>query len=251
MNLRLLFLIFLLSVTPAHSRSLQYPAGTSRSWSSVLSEGRWYKIKIYHDGIYKLTFEDIREMGFTDPSAMRIFGNGGSMLPLMNSSPRPDDLVENTLYMFTGEDGLFNQGDYMLFYGKGPVTWTFNDASGMFEHQMNLYSNASYYFITTDAGIGKKVASATEVTGAHNASTNTFDDYDFHEKTRYNFLKSGRQWFGERIDYSPFDTSFHFTGMINSAPVKLKANVLSRSALSRTFIFKNDGSLSVQLLFRE
>jgi hypothetical protein len=159
----------------------------------------------------------------------------------MNSSPRPDDLLENTLYMFTGEDGLFNQGDYVLFYGKGPVAWSFNEASGMFEHQINLFNNASYYFITTDAGIGKKVTSAPEVTGTHNASTNTFDDYDFHEKTKYNFLKSGRQWFGERIDYSPFDTSFHFTGMINSAPVKLKANVLSRSALSRTFILKNDG----------
>ncbi len=87
----------------------------------------------------------------------RVFGNGGDMLHLMNAAPRYDDLIENTLYINKGTDGIFNQGDYILFYGKGPVTWSYNPVSGLFEHQMNLYSNASYYFVTTEAGEGLKI----------------------------------------------------------------------------------------------
>ena len=45
-----------------------------------------------------LTYEDIKTMGFSDPAAVRIFGNGGTMLPMMNSEPRYDDLVENSIY---------------------------------------------------------------------------------------------------------------------------------------------------------
>ncbi len=178
------------------SSVIAYHAGTS-----VLSSGKWYKIKILHDGIYKLTFEDLRTMGFSDPSAVRVFGNGGTMLPLMNSEPRRDDLVENSIYMFTGDDGVFGPGDYILFYGHGPIQWKLNTQSGIFEHSINSYSDAAYYFLTTEAGEGKKVTAAEAPAESPNATSTTFNDYDFHERNKYNFLKSGRQWFGERIEY--------------------------------------------------
>ncbi len=66
----------------------------------------------------------------------------------------------------------FGPGDYILFYGHGPVTWKFNTLSGIFEHSMNFYSDAAYYFITTDAGEGKKVTTAEAVTGEPNAIFN-------------------------------------------------------------------------------
>jgi hypothetical protein len=141
--------------------------------------------------------------------------------------------------MFKGADGQFNPGDYVLFYGKGPVAWSYNAGSDFFEHKLNLYSNASYYFITAGSGEGKKVEQAAEVTGIPDETTSTFDDYDFHERNKYNFLKSGRQWFGERIDYSVYDTVFSFPNLVTGVPVKLESNVLSRSANSKTFIFHN------------
>ena len=85
-------------------------------------------------------------------------------------------------------------------------------------------------------GLGRKIAMHRKLDRTANASTTTFDDYDFHEKNKYNFLKSGRQWFGERIDYSAFDTTFQICQPCHYfRPVKLKANVLSRSAFLRTF----------------
>jgi hypothetical protein len=205
---------------------------------SVLATGRWYKIKITSANIYKLTYEDITSMGFTDPQNVRIFGNGGRMVPVMNNEPRYHDLVENAVYMNKGADNVFNAGDYILFYGQGPVVWHFNEGSGMYEHEKHLFSNASYYFVTTGAG-GKKINAAEPVTGTPAAFVTSFDAYDYHEKDRYNFLKSGQQWFGERIDLSPWDTVFSFPGLVTSSPVKLKTNAVSRSAGKRTVTFKN------------
>lgn len=211
--------------------------------ASVLSIGKWYKIKIYEDGIYRLNYEDITAMGFPNPAEVRIFGNGGEMVAMMNNASRYDDLKETALYMNKGSDGIFNQGDYILFYGKGPVAWKFNTATEMFEHQVNPYSTAAYYFVTADNGQGYAIPSAAPVNGTPDTEITSFDDYDYHELNKYNFLKSGRQWFGERISYTAYDTAFAFTGLITAAPVKVKSNVVSRSASSKVFTFRNSGSV--------
>jgi hypothetical protein len=210
--------------------------------TSVLATGKWYKIKIYRNGIYRLSYEDIKNMGFSNPAEVRIFGNGGAMLPLMNAVSRYDDLIENTLYMNKGTDGTFNEGDYILFYGKGPVTWSYNPVTSMFEHQLNLYSNAAYYFVTTEAGTGLKINSKIPVTGTPDIEITDFDDYGYHERNKYNFLKSGRQWFGEKIEYSSYDAAFIFSGLVTTSPVKVKVNVVSRSANAKTFTLRSNSS---------
>jgi hypothetical protein len=210
--------------------------------TSVLATGKWYKIKIYQDGIYRLSYDDLKNMGFTNPVEVRIFGNGGARVPVKNAAPRYDDLIENTLYMNKGTDGTFNQGDYILFYGKGPVTWAYNTVSAMFEYQINPYSNASYYFITTEVGNGLKINARTPVTGTPAIEIVSFDDYDFHERNKFNFLESGQQWFGEKIDYAAFDTTFVFNGLVSTSPVKVKVNVVSRSSNSKLFFLMNNSS---------
>jgi hypothetical protein len=222
---------------------LQKYAAFSPATSSVLSTGKWFKMKIYHNGLYCLTYEDIHSMGFTDPGQVRIFGNGGSMVPLVNNTLRYDDLLENALYMNSGSDGIFNQGDYILFYGRGPVTWDYQPLSGMFEYQMHEYSNASFYFVTTDAGIGKKISARSEVIGIPSADISAFDDYSYHEVNLYNLIESGRQWFGERVDYDSYDTTFVFTHRIPTSIVKVKINVVSRSENVKTFTLMNGDNM--------
>jgi hypothetical protein len=238
------FILLFMDGINAQSQAVQESSViTHRAGISVLSSGKWYKIKILRDGIYKLTYEDLKSMGFADPSGVRVFGNGGTMLPMMNSERRYDDLVENSIYLYNGSDGVFGPGDHILFYGRGPAKWKFNTLSGMFEHSLNLYSDAAFYFITADAGEGKKVTTSEAIEGLPNATSTTFNDYDFHEKNRYNFLKSGRQWFGERIEYAAFDTTFKFANLVTASPVIMKANALSRSAFTKAFIFRNNDEI--------
>ena len=237
--LLLFFTSFILAAQnslPLSRHAVFEPAG-----SSVLGEGKWFRMKIYSTGIYKLTYEDLVTMGFSNPQDVSIFGNGGAMLPLMNSSPRYDDLMENPVYQYTGPDGIFNQGDYILFYAQGPVTWSYNGTSEMFEHQIHSYSDAAWYFAATGAGVKKKITASTAVTASSPAMVSTFDDYNYHEKNKYNFLESGRQWFGERLDFSTFDTTFVFNNLITTSAVKIKVNVAGRSANTKTFAVSANG----------
>ncbi len=89
-----------------------------------MSSGNWFKIKIDRTGIFKVTYDQLAGMGMNVNSLksanIRVFGNGGGMLPESNSAPRFDDLQETAIEVFDGGDGIFNQGDYFVFYGIGP-----------------------------------------------------------------------------------------------------------------------------------
>ncbi|MBA7557265.1 hypothetical protein ES705_50011 [subsurface metagenome] len=58
-------------------------------------------------------------MGFSNHSNIRVFGYGGKQLSYYNSDPRSEDMAECPIYMNTGGDGVFNSGDYILFYAEG------------------------------------------------------------------------------------------------------------------------------------
>jgi hypothetical protein len=59
--------------------------------------------------------------GNISSAAIRIFGNGGAMLPEWNAVPRPDDLQENAIEVVDGGDGVFNNNDYLIFYAPDPI----------------------------------------------------------------------------------------------------------------------------------
>ena len=71
-------------------------------YSSVLAQGNWYKIATNKSGIYKLSFSSLESLGVNvnnlQTSALRLYGNGGGILPNLNSDFRHDDLVENAGY---------------------------------------------------------------------------------------------------------------------------------------------------------
>ena len=92
--------------------------------NSVLATGQWFKIKIDKSGIYKLTYDELKNMGFPvsdNPANFALYGNGGGILPEKNNLPRPAGLTENPIEVMDGGDGSFDPGDYILFYGIGPV----------------------------------------------------------------------------------------------------------------------------------
>ena len=91
--------------------------------SSVLATGNWYKIAIKDAGIYKIDIAFLSSLGINTSNlasnSIRLFGNGGSMLPEANNIFRPDDLEENAIMVVDGGDGVLNAGDYILFFSNG------------------------------------------------------------------------------------------------------------------------------------
>ena len=110
---------------------------------SVLSEGKWAKIRIPHSGFYHLSEALIRKAGFTDISKVKIYGYGGALQPECLSGvylAATDDLKEVPTCAINGK---------RFFYGVGPVIWETKDT---LQRTRNPYSDYGYYFLTESDG---------------------------------------------------------------------------------------------------
>ncbi|MFL5729552.1 MAG: hypothetical protein ACJ75J_08725, partial [Cytophagaceae bacterium] len=189
------------SYTTENTPSIHRLSRTSSiATSSMLSSGIWHKISIQSSGVFKIDYSFLQNMGINpasiDPRQIRILGNGGGMLPQANSIARIDDLAEDSILVFGEADGVFDAGDYILFYGKGPDTWTYNSGSKIFTQNKNLYSDKAYYFLTIGPGNGKRIGTQGDA-GPQDQVLTSFDDRFFHESDNENIIVSGREWYGE------------------------------------------------------
>ena len=178
--------------------------------SSVLATGNWYKISVTTDGVYKLDLPFLSSLGISGsiPSAqIRIFGNGGGMLPEANNEQRPDDLEEVATMVVDGGDGVLNGNDYVLFYGQGPDKWVKDSVNRRFYHKKNLFDDKAYYFITI-GGTGKRVQSQ-DISPSASSTVTSFDERYFHELDTVNLLSSGKEWLGEEFSNAPGKTLAH------------------------------------------
>ena len=139
---------------------LSVTAQRSYRTNSVLANGDWYKLSIKNAGVYRVNVAFLQTLGVNTTSlsstAIRMYGNGGQMLPEANAVNRADDLTENAILMVDGGDGIFNGSDYFLFFAAGPHAWIKDSLNKTFQHQKNLYSNESFYFLTV-GGVGLRV----------------------------------------------------------------------------------------------
>ncbi|MCS6990327.1 MAG: type IX secretion system sortase PorU [Chitinophagales bacterium] len=201
---------------------------------SVLSSGSWYKLGVMRDGLYRIDRQMLQQMGIDvntlDPRNLRIYGNGGSMIPEANAGFRHDDLYENAIYVAGEEDGRFDEGDYLLFYGQGPERWRADTLNQRFVHVRHAYTDTICYFLTVQPGQGKRVSWRPSASATPTATYATFHDYRVHEKDLENFIASGRTFYGEAFEFEPEQTfSFVFPNIVSGSPVKVQLSFMGRS----------------------
>lgn len=219
------------------------PVMHSYAASSVLASGKFVKVKIKETGIYKLTYEALNSMGVNSAN-VRVFGYGGALLDQDFTKPKPDDLPEVAVWMEKGADGVFNAGDYILFYGQGLVKWRYDQPRSMFTHTLNHYANEGYYFITSDAGQGKKIqdVAITVPAGTEVAEVTEFTDYQLHEVEKYNLAKTGKVFYGEIFENTTsYNFSFDFPNMA-AGNVKARVDVAATSTETSGFVLKLNGA---------
>lgn len=210
--------------------------------NSVLSEGNWYKIRVNNSGIYKISFNDLSDMGINvsdiNPKKIKIYGNGPGMLSEDNSGFRYDDLIENSIFVKGEDDGKFDNDDYILFYGQSSVKYYYNKLTQRFEHKVNIYSDYTYYFLTISNSDGKRISPAPLSSEPATEHITKFNDFAFHELESENFIKSGRLWFGERFDaVTNYNFTYNFPNIDNSSKVFFKARVAAKSEINSSFSF--------------
>ncbi|MFZ4521541.1 MAG: type IX secretion system sortase PorU [Bacteroidales bacterium] len=222
--------------------------------NSVLASGIWYKLAVATNGIYRLTYDDLKksgvDVGNINPRNLRIYGNGGGMLPEANSAARIDDLMENAIFVSGEEDGRFDAGDFILFYGQGPDRWDYNKTDKLFHCRKNVYSDRMYYFLNFDKGPGKRVATEPSSVKTPTFNAVKFEDFASYEKDDINLIKSGREWWDrQNFDITAIrNYSFSFPNIDVASPVSVNAYVAARSVTGNTaFIVSTQGTTLMTL----
>ncbi|MFV8355236.1 type IX secretion system sortase PorU [Flavobacterium sp. XS1P32] len=195
--------------------------------NSVLANGNWFQFYIEKSGVYKITKGFLQQLGIDvntlDPRKLKIYGNGGRMLPLSNAIPYPNDPTENAIQISGEADGIFNNEDFILFYAQGVDVYNQESLTNI-----NLYDTKSYYYITVQGTDGKRIAPMTQPSAGSTLNVTDFDDHQFHEVDLTNIARLGRQWFGESFEVKEeqeFD--FNFPNIDTTSPVKLKLTAAS------------------------
>jgi hypothetical protein len=204
--------------------------------NSVLANGEWYRFYIDESGVFQLTKNFLSSLGINtnsvDPRTIKIFGNGGRMLPLSNAEDHPFDVVENAVKFVGEEDGSFDNDDFILFYGEGPTTYSEESNTNL-----NLYTDKTYYYVNISSGNGKRIQSMPEIDLPSDFEVSTFQDYQFYEVDEYNLAKLGRRWFGDRFDIENQQTyNFTFPNLVANEPINFDVAVGAVSETATSMI---------------
>lgn len=226
-------------------------SGNDYATSSVLSSGKWFKIAVTGDGIYRIDFSRLRQLGLDNPSNPMIYCNNYGQLSYNNNSPSPDDLLELAIWTSTGNDGIFNEGDYLLFYGKSTNKWSFNEESDEYEFRRHNYSDTAYYFITSGPAPGKKVINAEEPVTQADYYSSASDALFIHEFETENIIKSGREWYQPVSYIKSSEINPGFSNIITSEEIKYTIRVLARASVKTIFRFYQGESILESLLVNE
>jgi Peptidase family C25 len=159
------------------------------------------------------------------------------MIPLRNSEPYPFDLEENAVYFPGDQDGVFDDGDTILFYGEGVDNWSKDS-----ETFNNLYADKSYYYVTTSSSSSKRIAAIVESAAAPTKTFTTFDDEYFYELDKNNAGRYGRKWVGESFDIrDEQDFNFSIPNIDVATPVKIRIEAITQATNATSFNIKVNG----------
>lgn len=196
--------------------------------NSVMSSGKWVKIGIPETGVYKITNQQLTDLGFSNPFTVRVFGNDAGMLPFENADQFDDDLIENK---------IFRGPDYILFYAKSAMVWNYDENNEMFLHTNHLYADTAHYFLTDkNTEFNNDILTISQSSQSNNLTVSQYDYYTVHENDEINLLNSGQIWLGESFENTTSqDFAFNFPNLVSGSEMKLCVNMVARSPVSSTF----------------
>ncbi len=121
------------------------------------SSTNWVKLTFQENGIYKIDRAMLSAAGVPvstiGPQTFRIFSMGGRALPAFNNVPRPA-WQEHSIEVTGEQDGIFDTGDEIHFYGWAVVGWDYDTLSATFKFVKNNYTTSQVFWLTWGGSFG-------------------------------------------------------------------------------------------------
>lgn len=128
-------LLFLLSITALCG---------SLSAATPLAEGRWAKVSVDTTGIFEISYDRLRELGFSDPSQVAVYGSGGVVASDHSFKGPFGSGFARTPAMHTPDGRL-------LFFAEGPVRGVLQ-SSAKITVARNYYDDKAFYYLSDSQG---------------------------------------------------------------------------------------------------
>ncbi len=196
--------------------------------NSPFATGDWYKIEIkdnsdgQSEGVYKMTKSFLESAGINlsgvDPRTIKMYGNGGGLLPEDMNVVRPSDIQPIPIFIYGEDDGHFDTQDFILFYASSVNKWNYDTATGIYSHVLDYYSSSNYYWIclNTPGPIDPefRMISVPSENGNNQILQTTFKERIFLEQEQSNLISEGNLWLSERKnDGESFVWNTNMTGL--------------------------------------
>lgn len=200
--------------------------------SSQLSKGNWVRVGVQETGIYEITYDQLREMGFSNPASVAVFGTGGRQMSETFTDADGNPLVSADLKAVN----VMHKDNKLFFYGLGVEDIRFVDNNalelgGSFQkYSLNLYTRKGSYFLTDSSAPQALPVSTASATDSAPVLTKGAS-YIYHEKDKVqNNTGTGQLFWGEHLYDTglcqSWDVDFHDPAPGNAGAMECKVYTL-------------------------
>lgn len=216
--------------------------------NSVLADenSKWFKFRVDRSGFFKLTYSQLNRLGFDVKnlgfSAFHVYGNGSGRLPELNSEYNDLDLIQNSVFYQGIDDGVFNEGDAIVFYAADPHKVYF-DSDSLLVRDLNIYSDFSSYFLRVSTNVKPKLVDFKDNSTLNSdIITESFQHHEIHELEDTSLVYAGKRWYGELLDFQKsVDIKFdHFQTNLEELTIQLSGATNARIYGSYLNIYLDD-----------
>jgi hypothetical protein len=128
------------------------PAAFALDYSdhSPLATGTWAKLGVSENGVYEISYDRLRELGFSNPENVAVWGEGAPTYPFDFLSSDNVRQIPETLQKIA----VWHHNDKIYFYATGPENLSFvsdtsvNNKARFANDGLNIYTNYGYYFLS-------------------------------------------------------------------------------------------------------
>lgn len=218
-------------------------AVAQHSAHSVLRSGQWWKLEIRQTGVYRLDASQVGGLTGVAIANVALYGQEGGVLSEDNRDPRPDDLQEMPLDVHdANSNGIFDDGDWILFYGTAANKWAYNSQAQQIQHTPHPYSTANYLFLTAQSGTHKRIAT-TSADNASGAAITTCRTVALHDVDQVNTAETGQIWVGEKFYGGFSQRSITLTlPAVPTGTIKVRYGLASITKTSSSFSVNLNGT---------
>ena len=201
--------------------------------TSVLAEGQWVRVQLddKRDGVFQISYDKLRKMGFSRPEQVGVYGFGGHELPERLESVAYDDLPEVAIYQDT-------KNKRILFFGRGLASWNYSEESG-FSHRVNSYDTKACYFLHQKDEAPLRMAVLPHNTEDVESLSTSYQVHAAHEENLVNIGQTGREKYGESF-VSNKSQRFTFDGF-GGDDIYIKVNAIAHAGNTTKYSVKANG----------